>query len=139
MSLEIPAETQSEDQQAADTETERHHGRENALLVRRTIRSGQTVRCTGHVTVLGDVNPGGQVVAGGDIVIWGKLRGTVHAGATGDDHALVCALVLAPTQLRIGSHIARSPEEEVKDLVIPEMARVQENGIVVEPWSMATL
>ena len=55
--------------------------------------------------------------------------------ATGDRTAIVCALDLAPTQLRIGSHIARAPEEEERVPVIPEIARVHDGGILVEPWT----
>jgi septum site-determining protein MinC len=104
------------------------------LLVRRTLRSGQVIHHPGHVVVIGDVNPGAEVVAGGDVVVWGRLRGLVHAGAMGDDEALVCALSLAPTQLRIGNHIARSPDEEGQGDQPPEMACVREGRIVVEPW-----
>jgi septum site-determining protein MinC len=133
--LDIPVTRAVEETWPPETETEADEGTEGALFLKRTVRSGQTIQHPGHVTVLGDINPGGQVVAGGDIVIWGKLRGTVHAGATGDDHALVCALMLAPTQLRIGNHIARSPEQEPRNPDVPEVARVQGEGIVVEPWS----
>jgi septum site-determining protein MinC len=105
-----------------------------AVLVRRTLRSGQTVRYTGHVVVVGDVNPGAEIIAGGDVVVWGRLRGTVHAGAGGDDDAVVCALVLAPTQLRIGSHIARSPGGEPGQRILPEVASVQGDQIVAKPW-----
>ena len=105
-----------------------------AMLVRRTLRSGQTVRHTGHVIVVGDVNPGAEIIAGGDVVVWGRLRGTVHAGAGGDDDAVVCALVLAPTILRIGSHIARSPGGEPGRRVLPEVASVQGDQIVAKPW-----
>ena len=105
-----------------------------AVLVRRTLRSGQTVRHTGHVVVIGDVNPGAEIIAGGDVVVWGRLRGTVHAGAGGDDDAVVCALVLAPTQLRIGSHIARSPGGEPGRRILPEIASVQGDQIVAKPW-----
>ena len=104
------------------------------LLVRRTLRSGQVIHHAGHVVVIGDVNPGAEVVAGGDVVVWGRLRGLVHAGAMGDDEALVCALSLAPTQLRIGNYIARPPDEEGWGNRPPEMARVQGGRIVVEPW-----
>ena len=104
------------------------------LLVRRTLRSGQTVRNRGHVVILGDVNPGAEVVAGGDVVVWGRLRGLVHAGAMGDDGAVVCALVLAPTQLRIGNHIARPPDDKRGTSYSPEVARVQGSQIVVEAW-----
>jgi len=104
------------------------------IVVRGTLRSGQAVRHAGHVTLIGDVNPGAEVVAGGDVVVWGKLRGTVHAGAMGDDRAVVCALQLAPSQIRIGSHIARPPERS-RPPKFPEIASVQEDRIVVERWN----
>jgi septum site-determining protein MinC len=103
-------------------------------LIRRTLRSGQVTRHPGHVVVVGDVNAGAEVIAGGDIVIWGNLRGTVHAGATGDDQAIVCALDLAPTQLRIGKHIARPPEEKSQRRIVPEVASVEEERIIVKAW-----
>jgi septum site-determining protein MinC len=103
-------------------------------LVRCTLRSGQVIRHPGHVVVIGDVNAGAEVIAGGDIVIWGRLRGTVHAGAAGDDQAIVCALELAPTQLRIGKHIARPPEGNPRRRTIPEVASVQEGRIIVKAW-----
>jgi septum site-determining protein MinC len=110
---------------------------ENGLFIKRTIRSGQTLHFAGHVTIIGDVNPGAEIVASGDIVVWGKLRGTVHAGAEGDDGAVVCALSLAPMQLRIGKHIARPPEVEERDPTVPEIALVDGQGIMVEPWNVA--
>jgi septum site-determining protein MinC len=104
------------------------------IVVRRTLRSGQAIHHAGHVVLIGDVNPGAEVVAGGDIIIWGKLRGTAHAGAMGDDGAVICALQLAPSQIRIGSHIARPPERS-RPPKVPEMASVQDGRIVVERWS----
>jgi septum site-determining protein MinC len=104
------------------------------IVVRRTLRSGQTLYHPGHVTLIGDVNPGAEIVAGGDIVVWGKLLGTAHAGAMGDEQAIICALQLAPSQIRIGSHIARSPEKSRRPKV-PEMACIEEEGIVVERWN----
>lgn len=105
----------------------------DGMVVRRTLRSGQSVRHTGSVVVIGDVNPGGEVMAGGDVIVWGHLRGVVHAGALGDDQALVCALSLAPTQLRIGGQIARPPEDKAQSTQ-PEMARVEDGRIIVENW-----
>lgn len=107
----------------------------NSLVVRRTLRSGQVVHHPGHVVIIGDVNPGAEIRAGGNVVVWGRLRGTVHAGAGEEgDRAVVCALQLSPTQLRIGSHIARSPAEEAGAQVVPEMASVQNGQIVAEIW-----
>ncbi|MCX7682704.1 MAG: septum site-determining protein MinC [Anaerolineae bacterium] len=107
------------------------------LIVRRTLRSGQSLRHPGHIVVIGDVNVGAEVIAGGHIVVWGRARGLLHAGALGDEGAVVCALDLSPTQLRIASHIARSPEERRRNPV-PEMAIVQEGRIVAIPWQGST-
>jgi septum site-determining protein MinC len=103
------------------------------IVVKRTLRSGQSIQHAGHVTLIGDVNPGAEIVAGGDVIVWGKLRGTVHAGAMGDDRAVVCALQLAPSQIRIAMHIARPPERG-RPPKVPEIASVQEDRIVVERW-----
>lgn len=108
------------------------------LLVRQTLRSGQAVRHAGHVTLIGDVNPGAEIVAGGDIVVWGRLRGIAHAGAIGDEDAIICALELAPSQIRISSHIARPPERS-RPPKIPEFASVQDDRIVVERWAKTGL
>jgi septum site-determining protein MinC len=105
---------------------------ENAVLIERTLRSGNQVRFAGHVIVMGDVNPGAEIICGGNIIVWGRLRGVVHAGAGGDEAAIVCALEFSPPQLRIGGTIALSPEKEGPSL--PEVARVKGDQIVVEPW-----
>jgi septum site-determining protein MinC len=108
---------------------------EIGLVARRTLRSGQQLRHPGSIAVLGDVNPGAEIVAGGDIIVWGKLRGTVHAGAMGNDNAIVCALDLAPTQLRIAQYFARSPEGRRRKPT-PEVARVRNGQIVAESWEV---
>lgn len=104
-----------------------------ALLCQKTLRSGQSIQHEGHVIVIGDVNPGAEIVAGGNILVWGRLRGTVHAGAMGDEGAIVCALDMSPTQLRIAGHITRSPEERRRNPT-PEVAAVRDNQIVAMPW-----
>ncbi|MBI4789911.1 MAG: septum site-determining protein MinC [Chloroflexi bacterium] len=106
-----------------------------ALVIRRTVRSGQVIRHAGTVLILGDVNPGAQVIAEGDVLVWGKLRGVVHAGASGDENAMVGALILTPTQLRIGGQIARAPDGKRPRNAPAEIARVRNGQIVVEPWS----
>lgn len=104
------------------------------VLVRRRIRSGQTVRHTGHVVIIGDVSVGAELSAGGDIVVWGRLMGTAHAGALGDDTAVVCALELTPQQLRIGQWVARPAEGDQERPKHPEIAYVRDSMIVVESW-----
>jgi septum site-determining protein MinC len=105
-------------------------------VIKRTLRSGQVIHHPGHVVIIGDVNPGAEIRAGGSVIVWGRLRGIVHAGA--DDarraEAVVCALHLAPLQLRIGDYVARAPADDDHEIV-PEMASIQGNQIVAEPWN----
>lgn len=109
------------------------HGGEPAILVRRTLRSGYSLEHSGHVVVIGDVNPGAQIIAGGDVIIWGHLRGMVHAGAEGNQNAVVCALDLSPTQLRIAETIAITPQRRGKPH--PELAMLKDGRVVAEPWN----
>ena len=124
------------EQPSADDELEGYDSEEYGtagVLIKRTLRSGRTVRSRGHVVVIGDVNSGAEIVAIGDVIVWGKLRGTVHAGAQGDESAVVCALDLAPTQLRIANLITVPPQGKRKK-TRPEMALVAEGQIEAVPW-----
>ncbi|MEB3318179.1 MAG: septum site-determining protein MinC [Cyanobacteriota bacterium] len=76
-----------------------------------TVRSGDHQHAAGSLLVLGDVNPGAQVSATGHVMVWGKLRGTAHAGRSGDRTARIVALHLHPLQLRIADQVARGPAE----------------------------
>jgi septum site-determining protein MinC len=107
----------------------------SALFVRKTLRSGQLQHFNGDLTILGDVNPGAEVSAAGNIVVFGSLRGIAHAGIRGDQTAVVAALELKPTQLRIADCIARSSEEWNEDHV-PEMAKIERGSIVIEPYAL---
>jgi septum site-determining protein MinC len=109
-----------------------------ALYLRRTLRSGARVRHHGHLVIVGDVNPGAEVAASGDIIVWGVVRGTIHAGALGDDGAIICALGLTPTQLRIANHYALPPSESARKASRPsgpERARLEQGRLIVEPWN----
>lgn len=105
---------------------------ENAVFLKRTLRSGHKVKHPGHIVVLGDVNPGAELVAGGNIIVWGRLRGVVHAGAMGDTEAVVCSLDLSPTQLRIADKISVSPPKKGKTR--PEIARLEDGQVTAQNW-----
>ena len=106
------------------------------LFLRCNLRSGQSVRYGGDVCVLGNVELGAEIVADGDIVVWGALKGTVHAGATGDDESVVCALYLSPTQLGIAGVLSRFPPPDAWNPAhSPELARLEAGRIVVEAWT----
>jgi septum site-determining protein MinC len=105
-----------------------------AKWVKGPLRSGGRIAFDGNVVVMGDVNSGAEILASGSVIVWGRLRGVVHAGAQGDENAVVCALELAPTQLRIAGMIAVSPKKQGKSQ--PEVARLQDGKLSAEPWHM---
>jgi septum site-determining protein MinC len=107
-----------------------------AKWVKGPLRSGGRVQFDGNIVVIGDVNPGAEIVASGSVIVWGRLRGVVHAGAQGDDQAVVCALELAPTQLRIAGEIAVSPKKQGKSQ--PEIACLKDGQLVAKPWQDLT-
>ena len=105
---------------------------ETALFINKTLRSGTRIEYPGHVVVVGDANPGAEIIAAGNILIWGRLRGTVHAGSNGDGSARVCALDFAPMQLRIAKKTMDLNKE--KETASPKMAFIRDERIVIESW-----
>lgn len=105
----------------------------NGLVIKETLRSGRSIYTPGSIVVIGDVNPGAELIAGGDVIVWGRLRGLVHAGAHGDTTAVICALSLTPTQLRIADQIAISPDDKGKTAVA-EQAFIHNGHIEAQPW-----
>ena len=105
-----------------------------AQLHRSTIRSGQIYESSGHLIILGDVNHGAEIVAAGDIIVFGSLRGNAFAGATGNKGAIVAALQLAPTLLRIDKAVARCAEKK-SPLQKAEFAFIEKGQIVIDDWS----
>lgn len=100
---------------------------------RGTVRSGQLISFEGNVIIIGDVNPGGEVEATGNVIVMGSLRGIVHAGADGNKNAIVAALNLQPTQLRIADIITRSPDEvESRSEVVPELAFIKDDMVYID-------
>lgn len=111
----------------------REEGR-RAQTVQRTLRSGTVLRFDGDLYVFGDVNPGAQVIATGNITVLGALKGTAHAGASGDESAFILAFDLRPMQLRIGRVIAIPPDRRSADGLDPEIASVKDGQVVIEAW-----
>jgi len=101
-------------------------------VLTRTVRSGQILRHHGDLVVLGDVNAGAEVIASGSVVVFGRVRGVVFAGAMGDRLAVICAIELSATQLRIADLRARAPEDQGQKT--PEIASIEDNHIAVHAW-----
>ena len=109
-------------------------GKEALVVEHRTVRSGEKVASAGHLVIMGDVNPGAEVIAEDNIIVWGALKGTAYAGVPNHEGAVIAALHLSPIQLRIAGYIARSPDARPLTEAIPELARIEQNEIVVESW-----
>ena len=88
------------------------------------------------MVLLGDLNPGAQIEADGDIIVMGQLRGTVHAGAEGDDTSSVITSSLKPTQLRIADRFWEGEKNssffKKSSLTGTLRARLDGNAVVVE-------
>ncbi len=103
-----------------------------AFILNRTLRGGQEIRTESSVLIFGNVNPGAQVIAGGSIDVRGICRGTVHAGAFGDENACIVADKLRPMQIRIANIIARPPDN-LQKTENAEKASIKNGYIVFEP------
>jgi septum site-determining protein MinC len=104
---------------------------EDPLYLQMTLRAGTEIRHSGSVIIFGDVNGGAEVFATGDILIWGKLRGLAHAGYGGNSQAVVMALSLMPTQLRIADSIAMvAPLNQSAE---PEIAFFANGRVMIVP------
>jgi septum site-determining protein MinC len=101
----------------------------------KTLRSGTRIEFPGHVVVLGDVNAGAEIVAEGNVIVWGRVRGMIHAGCKGDRKAVICALDLSATQLRIADEISAvlKPQKSPR----PEIASINSAGrLQAEVWKV---
>lgn len=117
------------------------------FVYRGYLRSGHRLRRTENILVIGDINPGAEVISEGDILVWGRLRGIVQAGAGGNKRAIVAALDLEPTQLRIAEVATMGPDPKPgqpgrffwrrSQHKRPEIARIVDDTIVLEEWDAA--
>ena len=114
------------------------------FVYRGYLRSGHRLQRKESVLVIGDVNPGAEVSSDGDVLVWGRLRGVVHAGAKGNTRAIVAALDLEPTQLRIADVMTIGPDPRPGQPgkwfwkrsanKRPEIARISNETISIEEW-----
>jgi len=79
-----------------------------------SLRSGQKIEFEGSIVILGDVNHGAEVIAEDNIVVLGNLRGMAHAGAKGNQEAIISAHVIDSPQIRIASNILERSREEIE-------------------------
>jgi septum site-determining protein MinC len=96
------------------------------------VRSGQVVKADGDLVVIGDVNPNGRVEAAGSIYVLGRLKGIAHAGATGNEEAVIAASWLEATHLMIADRLETMTDELTILSEQPEMecAYIHPNGFI---------
>ncbi|MFS0689861.1 septum site-determining protein MinC [Sporosarcina sp. 179-K 8C2 HS] len=96
------------------------------------VRSGQVVKADGDLVVIGDVNPNGRVVAAGSIYVLGRLKGIAHAGAAGNEEAVIAASWLEATHLMIADRMETMTDELTILSEQPEMecAYIHPNGFI---------
>ena len=114
------------------------------FVYRGYLRSGHRLQRKESILVIGDVNPGAEVSSDGDVLVWGRLRGVAHAGAKGNARAIVAALDLEPTQLRIADVMTIGPDPRPGQPgkwfwkrsanKRPEIARIANETISIEEW-----
>jgi len=107
---------------------------EPAILLQKTIRSGTSIKYAGHVIIDGDVNPGGEILATGSIIIWGKLRGSVHAGMDGSESEVICAMELDPINLRIANITIKNNKLLRKLKRKPVRIKIDNGKLTIDYW-----
>ncbi len=69
------------------------------------VRSGQQIYAKkSDLVVFGSIKPGAEVIADGNIQVYGKVRGKVLAGATGEINAFVYASDFKPEMIAIAGY-----------------------------------
>ncbi|MDR1581412.1 MAG: septum site-determining protein MinC [Synergistaceae bacterium] len=111
-------------------------GSRSALVLHRSLRSGQRVEHRGDVIISGHVNDGAEVLASGNITVLGRLNGLVHAGYEGEDEgsdSVVVSRCMEALQVRIGSKIGslgRDAEWWGKRVIVS----VKDGAVLIEYW-----
>ena len=102
---------------------------EKVTVLKKTLRSGQRFDFDGTVILMGDLNAGAELFADGDVYIFGRARGVVHAGKSGDRTREIVALSLEINHIRIADLFAKSDDHKDEGLVA-ERAYIGESGVI---------
>ena len=108
----------------ATSETKFHKG---------ALRSGQRIEFEGSRVILGDVNDGAEVIASENIVVLGALRGLAHAGAKGNNDAMIAASSIESQQIRISNVVKEIERDEINKEEIKTYAYLDKDcNMVIE-------
>lgn len=108
----------------ATSETKFHKG---------ALRSGQRIEFEGSLVILGYVNDGAEVIASENIVVLGALRGLAHAGAKGNNDAMIAASSIESQQIRISNVVKEIERDEINKEEIKTYAYLDKDcNMVIE-------
>ncbi len=97
------------------------------------LQNGETLESEASIVIIGDVCKGAKVLAKGNVIVLGKLAGTVCAGVAGNGEALITALDMAPTQLRIADCTSGLDGRGKRLGHGPMKAFLEKNKVIIKP------
>ena len=114
--------------------------RKNAMVIERSLESGEKITTARSVFVLGDVPEDAIVTSSGNIFIWGTLSGTAICGADNDPNAYIIAGDQDTCVVGIAGHSTQleAPKKTVffrKNAANTVMIRYVGHEIVAQPFS----
>ena len=100
---------------------------------RGSLKTGDSLESEASIVVIGDVDHGARIIAKGNIIVLGELKGTAAAGMAGNREAVVVALEMSPTQIRISDATSRFNEKNKRLGRGPMIASVEQDEVLIRP------
>ena len=104
---------------------EQWHNETSPLMIVKNIRNGQIIRSERDIILFGDVRPGAVIRSTGSIIVVGNVHGTIHAGANGDESAIIVAPFMHNGQVRISEHVEfidmEDEESKIMNSTLPQI------------------
>lgn len=98
-----------------------------------TLHRGESLESEASIVIIGDVCHGARVTAKGNVIVLGELRGSIHAGVSGNYDSVIVAMDLAPLQLKIADVECHYGDRGRKFGRGPMLVCVENNKICVKP------
>lgn len=106
---------------------------------RGNLMHGESLESESSIVIIGDVTNGSKVIAKGNVIVLGALKGSVYAGAAGDEGAVIAAMEMAPTQLRIADCVGKTQPKSRKLGRGPMLACIENDAICTKPMKKTLL
>ncbi len=107
-------------------------GESSTIYHRGSLRSGQKIENEGSIVIIGDVNSGSEIIAGENIIVLGKIMGLAHAGAKGNNKAIIAAEKIDTPQLRISNKLKEMKKQDDEYSVKYTYAYIKDGKIELE-------